>query len=709
MEFAFEGFQSALPWWILLVLAVASILLSWWSYEKYSGLSRFYRYGLVFLRSAVFLILFLLLLNPFFRSDRTYRVKPRITVLMDNSASMTIEKGTYNGEESFRRVLRDLALDDSSRVRFEFYRFDENVIPDRPGSLSFDGSETNLYNAVNVIKNSERKVRAGILITDGIFNKGRDPSFLSTEIETPIYTVAVGDTSRLQDLVIRNLQTNATGYLNTLHPVRATIYNNGFTGQPVRVELRSGEEILQTKTIRPPSDLSTTEVQFELQLETEGLRQFEMVIPGRSGEWTEANNRQPFSIEVLDSKQQILSLAWEIHPDVGAIRSLLRSDENTRLYTRTWVRGSRFVESGGLGLDPDTLDLIILHGYPRAGLSDEMEIELAGYLDRVPYIFVATPSSAAGSLARQGVELPLSPAGFSRPVSRVQPQPALDHTAHPVLELPEIEEGLLPAVYAPLDGLEAVLPATVLFNSVFQGQDTGLPLIAVSETGNMRASQLQAFGWYRYFQDPSPVIRNWVNALFFNLVSWTASKPDSRRLKVYPSQKVYSGSESVSFDAFLTNESGESESDAVIDLTLDGSSIDTRLYTMNNQGNGQYTLQIGSLPEGIYTYAASARKGQRTIDTGEGEFSISSSNIEFVNTLRNDPLLERIAASTGGAFFTFQDAPEVRDHMEQQNLFEQSTETETTFFYFHRHAAWFIIIILLLTGEWLLRKYAALP
>ncbi|MFH5833886.1 CARDB domain-containing protein [Halalkalibaculum sp. DA3122] len=707
MDFVFQGFQSGLPSWVYLLLIAATLGIAWWSYKDFKAIRPLYRYGLITLRGLTFLLLLLLLLNPLFRSELTQYNNPEVLVMFDNSASVSINKGDYEGTGDYRRTIADLNFQAIDRLDFRFFSFGDQVVLSHPDSLSFDGSKTNLNQSLEIIRNNQRDARAAVLFTDGIFNQGQNPVFLSRELDIPVFTVALGDTSRLQDLVVQNIVTNATGYLNSAHPVEVTLLNQGFGGEPFQVQLISDGEVLQSETVTPTSSISSHTIAFDLQLKEEGLQQFEIAIPPKENEWTEANNVQPFSIEVLDDRQRILSLAFEIHPDVRMVRTLLMQDENSQLSTRTWLGGNRFI-SGDLNIDADTLDLVILHGYPGRGISSQLASRVENIMDSVPAVIFPTPGTRLENLPSSESVLPISNPDNNSAVE-VNLAAAVEASEHPVMELPEVSYDRLPTIYSPIRGLNLSPGSTVLYNSRFQGTATGEPLVALQQVGNLRRAQLNAFGWYRIAQSTNPQAREFIENLIFNTVSWTATQPDNRRLKIQPDQKNFTGNEPVSFNAFLTNESGEVENEGVITLTLTGEQVESRLYNMENTGGGQYQLEIGALPEGIYEFEATAKKGNRTIDTQSGEFSVSGSNIEYVNTVRNDELLRQIAGETGGQFYTYQEAHTLWQDMDDRGLMEEQQHVETQLFYPNQHPFWFVIVIILLGAEWILRKYVALP
>jgi hypothetical protein len=95
-------------------------------------------------------------------------------------------------------------------------------------------------------------------------------------------------------------------------------------------------------------------------------------------------------------------------------------------------------------------------------------------------------------------------------------------------------------------------------------------------------------------------------------------------------------------------------------------------YSLNNDGLGKYTIDIGQLPEGLYNFEAVAYRGSREIDRRDGQFSVSENVIEYTNTQRNDPLLRDIASSSGGAYVSWDQAGDLLRMLETLNLHSPS-------------------------------------
>ncbi|MEL7834600.1 vWA domain-containing protein [Fodinibius sp. Rm-B-1B1-1] len=707
MDFIFQGFQASLPLWVYILIFISTTVLSWWSYSTIQSVPKKFRYTLITLRALVFGILLLVLINPFIKTETSYLEPANILVLLDNSASTNIQKADYQGRDSYNEVLNTLRFPESDAVNLNPLSFGNRVNPTSFDSLTFNDDQTDLSAAVEAIQGQENDINAAILVSDGIYTMGRNPIYETSDLEIPVFTIGVGDTTIQEDVLVSSISTNSSGYLNTTQSVTVTINSQGFQGASIPVELRKGDEILSTKTVVPEIENSSSEINFELLLNQEGLQQYEIHIPTLEGEWTAENNTQRFSIDVQDTKQRILSLALEVHPDVRFVRSLLLSDENTSLTNRTWLQGNRFIE-GDFDVDPDSLDLVIIHGYPQTGLSADIETRLKLIIEEVPYIVAATPQFGAGRFEEEIAQLPVN-AGDLRNYSPVTLHLNIENTDHPILELTPVTFNRLPPLAFPTDNIMPVTGTQVLFQSVHQGEPTGQPVITVQELGNRRQAMIAAFNWYRYQQNPNAEVQQFVRQLWQNIISWTATDPDNELLDMQPQKSSFSGSENVMFNASLVNERGESEPDANIMVTIQSDSMESRTYSMEHVNNGNYRLNLTPLPEGLYSFEGSAQKGDRVLDTQKGKFSVSASNAEFINTTRNDQLLRQLAQRTDGEYIPFDSLANFWDRLNGRELLNSQEKTETDFFYLHQHLGWFLLMILLLCAEWIIRKYLSLP
>ncbi len=695
----FQGFQHIVSPALVIVIAILLLTLAWASYRKFESIPALSRGVLMALRGSAFVLILLLLLNPYFYSSKQVERKPGLAVFLDNSESVGIQKGDYQGLESYNQLLETLDFANQTRADVSFYSMGERIADIHPDSIMATENQTNLSQPVTSVLEMKEEVQAAVIISDGIITYGRNPAVDASGSVIPIYTIAIGDTSTVRDISVANVLTNSTGYTNTKHAIEAELSQSGYANNTVTVSLKAEGETLQSKQITFDTDRQIKKVQFELEATETGLKQYEITAEPLPGEWTEENNIYRFPIDILDSKVKILHIAFEIHPDVKAVRSVIRHDENNELTTLTWLGNNRFIEDLPDNPDPN---LIIIHGAPPESIPPV----LLNLMSSTPTLFFELSPRSGRGLSEAGIEL-ITPK--SNQVAKVNLEQLANEEEQPVMELPPLNLLELPTLYGPLRAELSELSGTALYATIFDGLNTDAPALAVTEQGNMRRGHVLPWGWFRLLRNPNPSQQNYTNQLFTNLISWTASDPDNRKLRVTPSKKTFTTAEAPTLNGSLRNERDEPENDGIIEIEMKSDGEPVRTFNMRNAGNGNYQLSFPRLSEGMYHYEATARKGNRVIETQSGEFMVSNSSSELTNTVRNDDLLRSIATNSGGNFFEYQNADALWDSLQSAQLLNSRTERVENYSFPVRSLFWFALVLLLLGTEWMLRKYYSLP
>lgn len=696
----FQGFQHILPPALVFVLVVILLGIAWASYRKFKSIPAIGRWTLISLRALSLTLVLLLLLNPYFYSSQEREVKPKIAVFLDNSESTGITKGNYDGLNSYNDLLSRLAFNSINEADINYYSVGDGVKAFDPDSLIAEEIQTDLSAPINSILEMEDEVKAAVIISDGIITYGRNPSVSAFNSAIPIFTVAVGDTANVRDISVSNVITNATGYTNSNHIIEAEISQSGFANNSATVSLLSNDEVIDEQQITFETDDQVVNAEFDLLLEEAGLKQYEIRVQPLPDEWTDSNNDQLFSVDVIDDRVKILHIAFQVHPDVRAIRSVIERGETNELYRLTWLGGNRFVEDFP---DEEEFNLIIIHGNPDS----PQNFEFLSALNDTPTLFFEL--SAENSSQFTETDLLRLMELNSRQATQVNLHPFLDQNEHPVLELPEIDLTDLPPLYAPLRTDLSDPQAEALFGLRYNRVDSDYPVISILERGNLRRGHIIPWGWFRMLQSTNEDHREFTSELITNLVSWAASNPDDRMLRINPVKQIFTTTEQPVLNGSLRNERGDPENSGIIEIELQREGGSIRTFNMDNLGNGNYRLNIPRLSEGLYQYSATARKGDRELDTQNGEFLVSNTSSELSNTTRNDGLLRSIAENSGGAFFTYDDVENFWNTLGSENILEPQIQTEENYSFPVRSLPWFIAVLLLLGTEWILRKYYSLP
>ena len=704
----FQGFSPILPVIILAVLTILTTSISYYTYRDLKKGGPYKKWALITLRSSTLLILLFLLLNPFFTRESVTTESPQIAVYHDNSISVSLERGEYEGLESYRQ--RKELFTDSRDERFTYtdYLFDTEISPGN--ELSLDGTGTHINAVMNHILENENRFKAAILFSDGIATQGRNPLFTATQLSIPVFTVPLGDTTAVRDLAISEVEYSDPVYTNTLNRITAEIQYQQVENKQTEVRLIENGTVVETTEIEFQSPSGSRLIEFERQYSEPGLYDLAIDIVPIENEFTTENNRFSFTMDVLDDKTRIFSIAFEIHPDVAAIRNQIATDIQNELIQSTWLGGERFSDIDPLSseFNQDEVDLFIIHGEPPA--ESAIAERLINIIDQKPVIIFTLPSSFRGaenfnSLKSAFPQSPGSP-------SEIRPVRSSSDLSHPLVELTIPPERTLPALISH-QGEYSISPAgQILIRANFQGAETNIPVLISDEVANRRLATVNAYGWYQYRLSRQDQSGQFFRNLIDNLVSWTSTPPDRRTLTIEPLQSNYTENETIQIRGTLINERGEPELNGMIDVGVFDIDGDTELssFRMRHTGSGNYIAEIGTLPSGTYRAEANATLNNRDLGSDETRISVGQSNVEILNTQRDDATLRSIAQNSGGLFLDNLQFERFNTFLEEQSLYESIEEISVTQSYLREYSAfWFALVLILLTGEWILRRSLSMP
>lgn len=700
-----QGYSPVIPLFLLIILLSISIFIAWWTYQYLTSVVSWKKRTLISLRAGSLFILVLLLINPFFTTKTVETENPLISIYLDDSQSVDITRGDYRGLETYNSTLEQFKNHSHEPYEYRFYLFSEEV---KDGDeLTGTGAVTNIQRVVDHINQYERETIASVIFSDGIYTQGRNPIFSAQSLTNPIFTVPIGDTTDVRDVLISDLEFNRISYTNTVETIRVEVQQEGYPDETATVQLLEDGSLIDSRVINFTEESSSHLVEFEVLFEEEGFYEYEVNIPELPGEFTAENNRSVFSIEVLDEETKILSVAFEVHPDVAAIRRVISSDQQNELMQSLSLGGGRFSGVNPFDLDEDP-ELIVLHGLPQPGsefyewLSDR---------NSIPVVLQVTPKSFR-QLAdhNYGTDLGFHSLQSLRSILDVHLLTASERYSHPLLEFEEIDLRRFPTLKT-AEGSYILSPLSeVLLKAEFQRTETDIPILLTESDNIRRITTINAFGWYRFEQSSSEIVSEFFDQLFTNIISWTATSPGQQNLTLETVKPAFTENEQVVIRANLLNERNEPETDATIEVKIrEVNQNEEQVYRMRHTGNGNYEVIPGSFPEGFYAAEAAAVKGDRNIGSDETRFNITRSSVELVNTKRNDALLKQLAERTGGLFLEDGSAEAMYEYLEQKDKNQIVENRIVSTHFLSELPYWFALVIILLATEWILRRTASLP
>ena len=121
---------------------------------------------------------------------------PLIVLLQDNSSSIILVHDSLYYKNSYLNKLDSL----SNMQNVSIISFD-NVIKQK---VNFTGDMTNISSALKQMSHNYSNLNVGayILATDGVYNEGFNPLYATLNLNAPLYTVLLGDTTKHKDAFI---------------------------------------------------------------------------------------------------------------------------------------------------------------------------------------------------------------------------------------------------------------------------------------------------------------------------------------------------------------------------------------------------------------------------------------------------------------------------------------------------------------------------
>ncbi|WP_046756800.1 vWA domain-containing protein [Kordia jejudonensis] len=638
-----------------------------------------------FLRFLSVFSLLLLIINPKFKQKSYYTEKPNLNIAVDNSSSIA-ELG-YNTQ-----VLNVLnALQNSKELQGKFdvdtYTFSNELIEN--DSVTFNGKQTNIGKALKDLNNLYKDAIAPtILITDGNQTYGNDYQFLSSKIKQPIFPVIAGDTTAYIDLKINQLNANKYAYLKNKFPVEViATYTGNETVQTNLILSSNGKRLASQEVTFSPTENSKV-INLNIAATKIGVQTLRATLTPLNIEKNKQNNVRYFAVEVIDQKVKIALISDIIHPDLGALKKSLESNE---------LRSVEILKPTEASSELNDYQLIIFYQPTR---KFQQVFETSKQLQKNTFTITGTQTDW----------------NFLNDIQ----------TSFKKVSIPETEEvqGRLNtnynnflienidfSDYPPLENtfgdVEFNVANEAILMQTISGVSTDSPLLATYTNNNIRAAILAGENIWKWRAQSFLAQENFIEFDTFlgKLIQYLASNKKRERLTL-GYESFYYGNREIQITAQYFNPSYEFDSNA--NLTAIIKNKDTEITTTYPMllNAGFYTVDLNSLPPGTYDFTVRA-EGKNIRKSGS--FKILEFDIEkqFLNA--DTQRLQAIAEKSNGKTF------HVNDNSEQLILalindsrfktIEKSNEKVVSLIDW-KYLLAFIVICLAL--EWFSRKYYGL-
>jgi len=637
-----------------------------------------------------------MLLSPILKCNKTKSVKPKIVLLCDNSKS-TRSALTSSYSTDLRNIIQKIVKD---KFEVEAVSFDKIVKPF--DSLSQSGSKTNIFSALNstLSVNFDNNLDRVILVTDGIYNEGNNPIFVNNRQMTPIDVILLGDTTKVGDYNIENLEYNALMFHKETNTVNVFISAQSAINSSAQVILEEvgymGSKIVGESKIESKSNFFSHTVQFKLSNLTKGKHNYRVFVKSDLKERNLSNNVKYFSLQVVDGNKQIDILSSFPHPDLTALKSWIGANRSFKVNLTISESDITF---------SDNSDLVVLYQMPNQFNNGKLIFERAKSLGKSVLFILGTKSDynsfnqiqrcyqidVTGNILQDyGPRLNTNFAKFylqGNMMNEFQNYPPLSNY---------------------LITVKPKLDASHLFFAKLGRIDSEQPLISFSNQDNIYVGLIAAENIWRWRMHNYQSRKNFneTQDMVEKLVNYLAIKKDKKQLATFISEDRIAEGDNFTIMANTFNELYQPARASKVQCVISRDGLKYKEYEMLPLENS-YSLSPKDLTAGYYQYEISAQIGGKLLKD-QGSFSVFKEDIESMYNPSNFEDMNALVSKSGGELFLWNDRQKLINLINSQEevkdkMFEEVIRLRANDIF------WLLLSILfVLSLEWLIRKYFGL-
>lgn len=529
-----------------------------------------------------------------------------------------------------------------------------------------------------------------VLASDGIYNRGQNPTTTAERLGVPVYTVALGDTTVRRDAALANVRHNRIAYLGNTFPVEITVGAHRLKNHSAQLAISDGRgrKVASQPIDYTDNDFGTT-LTFNIPAETKGLQKYVVSLSLAEGETVSENNVATFYTDVIDGRRKVAIVGNSPHPDLAALKGAVESNPN---YEARVMLAEELATGKVNKVKDSSYSLVVFHNLPSA--THQLPTEMEG----LPQVFVigCQTDLPRFNALHSGLEIASKVKKSSEVTAVFNDRFALfglDVTDGAALEQ-------LPPLDAPFGEGKSSPSLQSLLTARLGSIDTRQPLVAALAQGRRHCVFIWGEGLWKWrlgdFQNNGS--HEHFDRLVGQIVNFTAITDQHERF-IVETERHYSDNDEVTVSAQLYNDAYEPFNTPDAIFTLKGDSIDGD-YNFSRSGDG-YTLALGCLPEGLYHYTAQTQYNGETLTT-EGSFAVEALHLEQANLTADHSLLRTISAITGGEMYYPTNLSSLASRLSDLKpvIYTHTRFAELV------NLPWVLLLIILLFGaEWVLRKY----
>ena len=609
----------------IIIAIIISILLAVFMYGYKTKFSKSTKWIYGSLRFVTIFSVLLLLINPIFKTETFSLIKPKLPILIDNSESISELNQTVNVSDFITSLKSNKDL--NKKFELSFYTFgNEFKIND---SLTFNEKNTNISEALLLTNQLFKdEVAPTILITDGNQTLGNNYEFSSINFKNSIYPVVIGDSTKYLDLKIEQLNTNRYAFLKNNFPVEIILVYQGSKNITSQFEVKKGTTTVYKENIEFTKNDKTKILKFTLPASSVGFQKYTAQINPITEEKNTINNSKQFVVEVIDQSTNVLIVSDIVHPDIGAIKRAIESNEQRKVTIKKPFEALSIVNDH---------QLIILYQPNRSFTNIYSEINK---LNKNTLVFTGQQTdwyflnNIQDNYIKEVTNQSENVVGILNK----------NYGAFVINDIDFSDYRPLKTLFGPL---EIVVPYDNLLGQSIDGFETETSLLATTELNGSRNAIFDGEGIWKWRAQSFIESKNYneFDIFFGKVIQYLASNKRRSRLEV-SYENFYYNNKSIHISAQYFDKNFVFNSNANLSILItDTDSKQSFEYPLLLNEN-YYEIDLSNLKAGEYVFKVSVN--DEIILTKNGAFTILDFNVEqqFLNP--DVTKLSRLATNTKG-------------------------------------------------------------
>ena len=639
---------------------------------------------LSFLRFIGIFGVLVLLINPKFTKEEFTIEKSNLILLIDNSSSMKAEKESNNITSFLNMVEQKKGLTDIFVL--QQYHFGTELKENT--KLSFNEKHTDITKAIATINdiyaNGNNII---VLLTDGNQTLGGDYEFYGENQKSPIYPIAIGDTTRYEDIRIGLVNANKYTFLKNKFPVESFIsyegpgnvsstYTISVEGKTIFKERISLSSTANTKVINTLIDASTV-----------GVKTIKIALTPLKNEKNTLNNQRRIAIEVIDEKTIVAIISDIKHPDIAALKKSIERN------------GQRIVELKNSTVDIGELedvDVFILY-QPNRSFG-----KIYNYLKvKKPGVFTITGSQTDWNFLNK-IQNSFARINYDQ-LEEVRP---VLNSRFTIFDTSDFSIDGYPPLENSLGEITINKINDIILSQRIKGIQLKDPLLAI--VGGISEREAVLFGenlwkWRSQSYRNDKNFRNFDDLISKIILYLATNKPKARLSIDY--EPIYTGIDEAIIKASYFDKAFIFDSNASLSLKIKNKDNGiSKAMPMLLKG-AHYEANIGDLIAGKYSFTVREKREKLSKN---GVFKVLDFDVEQQFSATNYKKLNRLAQNTGGKLYFPSEAEDLLQYLLDDNRFSPMQKSKKKVVSLIDFRLLLGLIIFVFSAEWFIRKYNGL-